>query len=97
MVVVCTPNGMALFPTGPLSYCEFGDNRRRYLTVQGPRGRTNRVCWHMVRTTMSCLDGGEWKTHAVIACRNLFELKLKVPEESDQNASDLEVSKLRDS
>lgn len=40
--------------------------------------------------------GGQ-KTHAVVAGRNFVELELKISDESDQNTSDLEVSKLKDS
>ena len=40
---------------------------------------------------------GERKTHAVVAGGHFVELELKVPDEGDQNASDLEVGKLRDS
>ena len=40
---------------------------------------------------------GERNTHAVVAGGNLVELELKVPDEGNQNTSDLEVSELRDS
>ena len=49
-----------------------------------------------VQSEISCRTGG-WITHAVVAGGNFVELELKVPDEGDQNASDLEISKLRDS
>ena len=36
------------------------------------------------------------RTHAVVTGGNFVELELKVPDEGDQDASDLEVSKLKD-
>lgn len=54
IVVVYMPSRMVYSFTEPLTYCELEETRRRYLTVQAPRGRTNRVCWRIIRTITLC-------------------------------------------
>ena len=39
---------------------------------------------------------GGRRTHAVVAGGHFVKLELKVPDEGDQNTSNLEVGKLRD-
>lgn len=77
----------------PSLYCDFGVARRRYLTVHGSWGHTNKLCRHIIRKTVSMWGQ---KTYAVVTRGDFVELELKVPDESDQNASNLEVSKLKD-
>ena len=59
--------------------------------MQGPCGHANKLCRQIIRKTT--LQGRE-KSHAIVTGGNFVELELKVPDESDQDASDLEVSKL---
>jgi hypothetical protein len=84
---------MVLCLAEPPPYRDLGVARRRYLTMQGPCGHANKLCGQTIRKITLKMK----KTHAIVSGRNFVELELKVPDESDQDASNLEVSKLRDS